>query len=173
MLAGYLNRRVRTVSSGFGYWNSEPKPELSIRSGCRTKPENHFMLRTAFEPRSFYPATFSDCHKTDTDLSPVPVPSYDHLGFSFCIASLHLPFQIFPSSFHISSLPFFFFASWSCWLLFINLFCLLHGAVHFSSLAALSPLSYWPRYSFLSMILLTGRLMCLFILWKDVFIWFK
>jgi hypothetical protein len=53
--------------------------------------------------------------------------------------------------------------------LFINLSCLSCGAIHFSSSTSLSPLSYQPRYSFLSMILLVGRLVCLFIFVKRCF----
>ncbi len=83
-----------------------------------------------------------------------------------CIASLHSPFQIFPSSFQKKILSFSFFAPWSCRLLFINL---LRGAIHFSSSISLSPLSYRPRYSFLSMILLVCRLVCLFIFVKICF----
>jgi hypothetical protein len=51
----------------------------------------------------------------------------------------------------------------------INLSCLLCGAIHFSSSTSLSSLSYQPRYSFLFMILLVGRLVCLFIFVKIYF----
>jgi hypothetical protein len=47
----------------------EPKHELSIRSECRTRPKNHFMLRITFEPKSFYQGTFLECHKIGIDLS--------------------------------------------------------------------------------------------------------
>jgi hypothetical protein len=88
-----------------------------------------------------------------------------------CIASLHSPFQIFPSSFQKKILSFSFFAPWSCRLLFINLFCLLRGAIHFSSSISLSPLSYRPRYSFLSMILLVCRLVCLIYFCEKMFLY--
>ncbi len=98
------------------------------------------------------------------------MPSFGSFIWSFKVFIVYhlltLTLQLFSSFFHISFLPFSFFVPWSYRLLFINLFCLLHGVIHFSSSTSLSPLSYRPRYSFLSMILLAGRLVCLFILWK-------
>ncbi len=126
MLAGYLNGRVRTASSGFGYWNSEPEPELSIRSGCRTKPENHFMLRTAFEPRSFYPATFSDCHKTDTDISSSLSSGSGSFVWPFRVFILYRLFTLTLSDF---SKFFSHFFSTSFFLCFVELSTRLHQLV--------------------------------------------
>jgi hypothetical protein len=144
----------------------------------------------------------------------IPVPSYDHLGFSLCIASLHshrftffqVLFTIFSTIFFLCSMELLalfinlscllcgavsslhqlvLFVACSCPFLFINflvtfelstkvfflinLSCLLCGAIHFSSSTSLSSLSYQPRYSFLFMILLVGRLVCLFIFVKIYF----
>jgi hypothetical protein len=116
-LAGYPDGRIRTVGSCSGYWN--PEPELIIRSGCRTGSENRFILRIAFEPRSFYLGTFSDCHKTGTDASSSLSLDSGSFIWPFRVFIVYRlftlsPFHLFSSSFHNFSLPFSFFAPWSC-----------------------------------------------------------
>jgi hypothetical protein len=164
MLVGFLNGHVKIVDFSLKYWNLEPELELSIRSNCRTGPKNHIMLEI-----SFYSSRFSNCHKTNFDLNSSLLPSSSSFIWLFRVFIVYHILTLTLSTFskffsHFFSTIFFLYS--------VELLVLLHQLVLF--IASSCPfIFYWPRYYFLSMILLDVRLMCLFILWKDVFSQFK